>query len=249
MTCFNRIRQTATAKAFLAVGLLITASAHGYTYGPQNRAEWDGWPEYCKARYTQSLIGKNSEYARAVDSDTVARWEAQMGPCWYYLHHHCAAVLHLDRAKSARSKADRNFALQSAIKEDRGGLRYCPEANPFSANIATHMAMTYVEAGDLANATKLLDRSIRSHPEFAQAYLVKASTLRRNGKVNEALEVLSAGNAAVDGKSAELHNALGYAYLRNKEYEKAREHARLAYELGFPLPGLRQELAAAGYPL
>jgi Flp pilus assembly protein TadD len=78
---------------------------------------------------------------------------------------------------------------------------------------------------------------------------VKASLLRKAGKTTEARKVLESGNEATGGTSAEIHNALGFAYLNAKDYERARQHAREAYELGFPLPGLRDQLAAAGYPL
>ena len=48
---------------------------------------------------------------------------------------------------------------------------------------------------------------------------------------------------------AEAHYNLGLMYVDMKRYDKAREHARLAYRAGFPLPGLRRKLDAAGYPV
>jgi tetratricopeptide (TPR) repeat protein len=235
--------------AVLALGLAVATDAFGYSYGPQNRAEWDGWPEYCKARYTVSLIGGKSEFGQEIGRDTVARWQDQMGLCWRYLHHHCGAILQLNRAKTARIASDREFALNSAIKEDQLAARYCPASHPFSADIATHIAMSYVEAGDFVKATQSLDWVIQTHPAFPQSYLMKSSLLRRAGKAGAALEVLEAGDLATNGQSAEIHNAIGFAYLNAKDYEKARQHARKAYELGFPLPGLRDKLADAGYPL
>ena len=35
-------------------------------------------------------------------------------------------------------------------------------------------------------------------------------------------------------------------YVKKKEYEKASAHAQKAYALGFPLPGLKNKLKAAG---
>ena len=237
------------AMALLVIGLAAPAGAFAYSYGPQNRAEWDGWPEYCKVRYAVSDIGEDSEYARQISRDSVALWQSRMGLCWRYLHHHCGAILQLNRAKLAIRPADRKFALEKAIGEDRLAARFCPETHPFSADIATHMAMTYTEAGDFVSATKSVDWAIRTHPGIPQSYLVKASLLRRTGKPDEALAVLLAGNEATSGTSAEINNALGFAYLNSADHEKAREHARKAYALGFPLPGLRDQLAAAGYPL
>jgi len=34
-----------------------------------------------------------------------------------------------------------------------------------------------------------------------------------------------------------------------KDFPAAQDHARRAYELGYPLPGLRDRLARAGHPL
>lgn len=48
---------------------------------------------------------------------------------------------------------------------------------------------------------------------------------------------------------AEGHYNLGLLYVDEKNMEKAREHARAAYAAGFPLPGLKDKLARAGYPL
>ena len=36
------------------------------------------------------------------------------------------------------------------------------------------------------------------------------------------------------------------SHLKKKEYEKASAHAQKAYALGFPLPGLKNKLKAAG---
>lgn len=249
MACSNPSRYPTFARALLALGLLAAGAAHGYSYGPENRAEWDGWPEYCKARYTVTDIGEDTEFARQIAPDTVLLWQQRIGQCWSYLHHHCGALLQLNRAKSARRSADRRFALDSAIKEDRLAARHCPATDPFAATIATHMALSLAEAGSSAKALESLDWAIQAHPSNPQPYLVKSSLLRKAGKVDEARAVLESGNEATAAGSAEIHNALGFAYLGAKDFEKARLHARKAYELGFPLPGLRDQLAAAGYPL
>lgn len=71
------------------------------------------------------------------------------------------------------------------------------------------------------------------------AYLL---TLRRD---KEALEQLEAAVAVQPGHAAGWYN-LGLARLRMKAYPGALEAAHKAYAMGFPLPGLRQQLKAAG---
>lgn len=50
-------------------------------------------------------------------------------------------------------------------------------------------------------------------------------------------------------ESAEAHYNYGLLLTDMERYDPAREHARTAYELGYPLEGLRRQLASAGYPL
>ena len=51
----------------------------------------------------------------------------------------------------------------------------------------------------------------------------------------------------VDEQSMEAHYNLGLLYLRLEKFSESLEHARIAYGLGYPLPGLKQKLASAGY--
>ena len=45
---------------------------------------------------------------------------------------------------------------------------------------------------------------------------------------------------------AEAHYNLGLLYVKQKEFELAVQSARKAYDLGFPLQGLRRQLDRAG---
>lgn len=49
--------------------------------------------------------------------------------------------------------------------------------------------------------------------------------------------------------SAEAHYNYGLLLTDMERFSEAREHARRAYEQGYPLEGLRRRLAAAGHPL
>ncbi len=47
----------------------------------------------------------------------------------------------------------------------------------------------------------------------------------------------------------EIHYNLGLVLFKLKDYKAARDHARQAYDLGYPLPGLKNMLENAGYSL
>ena len=55
--------------------------------------------------------------------------------------------------------------------------------------------------------------------------------------------------ASLDSNNPEVQYNLGLVLFRLGDYTAARNHARRAYSLGYPLPGLRNLLAEAGYPL
>jgi tetratricopeptide (TPR) repeat protein len=52
----------------------------------------------------------------------------------------------------------------------------------------------------------------------------------------------------IDPDSADAHYNLGLMYLNQRNYVKANAEAQIAYGAGYPLPGLAEKLAAAGYP-
>jgi tetratricopeptide (TPR) repeat protein len=91
--------------------------------------------------------------------------------------------------------------------------------------------------------------AIAAHPGVSEGYAGAALVYRDRGDVANARRMLETGNEAAGGASAELHYFLGLTLIDAKNYEKAQEHARRAYELGYPLPGLANKLAAVGYPL
>jgi tetratricopeptide (TPR) repeat protein len=68
-------------------------------------------------------------------------------------------------------------------------------------------------------------------------------------RYGDALKVLEKADQVSDGKSAEIPYFLGLVLFDLKRYDEARENARRAYSLGYPLPGLANKLARAGYPL
>jgi tetratricopeptide (TPR) repeat protein len=245
----SSVLRIAAVSLLVVVAQIPAETASAFSYGPESQAEWDGWPMVCKVRFTVSLEGRNSWRANSYPAETVQRWADQYGECWGMLHHHCAGILFLQRAKFARSKPERQFDLNSALQQHEASLKRCPNSNRQFSVALTHMGMVYTESREFQKARKMFDDAIALHPDYEGAYLAKGIMLKRSGKREESLETLLAGSAATQGSSAELENALGLAYFDGKQFEKAREHARRAYALGYPLPSLRDKLAEAGFPL
>jgi len=89
-----------------------------------------------------------------------------------------------------------------------------------------------------------LERARIFRPQQAHIPYLRALYLHQLGKLNDALTWYTEA-LRMNGQSAEVHYNAGLAYLDSGNYEKALEHANKAYELGFPLPGLRNRLSAA----
>jgi Flp pilus assembly protein TadD len=69
--------------------------------------------------------------------------------------------------------------------------------------------------------------------------------LLKAGQVDQATEQLKeAHNLQPDNPT--INYNLGLLYVQRKNYEEAKNYAKKAYELGFPLPGLKNQLMQAG---
>jgi len=240
------------AHAVLVAGIVLpTAPAWPqatFNFYPTD-AEWGTMPPYCQARYVLSSSGERSRFVALVSLEKINYWKEQFSPeCWGMLHHYCAGVVHLSRSKVGMSDRDRKWELYLAEDEFNYATKHCPSTDPFSANVATQIAMVYAAQGRAADATSALKRAVSTHPDYDGAYIAQSILLKKAGDVAESRQVLLQGVEATGG-TAELHYALGLSYFESKDYEAAREHARKAYALGYPIPGLRDRLKKVGYPL
>lgn len=240
------MRSLSVRGGLLALACFATWTVQAYDFVP-TEAEWQAWPQYCQARYVMFPPGDTSEFRNRVAPESIQKWSAVFGTCFGGVHHYCTGLAKFGRA-SATSK-DRDFMLRQAIDEHVYVQRTCPRDNPFWSDNQSHLAMVLWAAGGKQQAMEAVDVAIKAHPDYDGAYIAKSILLKRAGQISQSRSVLIDGNNATKGESAELQYALGLSYLDAKQYEEAREHARKAYELGYPLPGLRDKLRTAGYPL
>lgn len=89
------------------------------------------------------------------------------------------------------------------------------------------------------------DRAIRFAPDDGTVRALYANYLQALGRVDEALKLFDSA-LELSPEDATIHYNAGLLYLKRHDYEKAREHARKAYDKEFPLPGLKNKLVEAG---
>ncbi|MEO0974137.1 MAG: tetratricopeptide repeat protein [Pseudomonadota bacterium] len=88
-------------------------------------------------------------------------------------------------------------------------------------------------------------RAVAWAPQDGIARAVLALYLEHTGETEEALSQFARAVELVP-QNAEAHYNYGLMLIRHKDYETALVHAKRAYELGHPLPGLRNLLERAG---
>lgn len=89
------------------------------------------------------------------------------------------------------------------------------------------------------------ERAIRFKPNDGTVRAIYSNHLLKLGKSDEALEQLKEA-INLQPENPTHHYNLGLLYMQKKDYEQAKIYAKKAYEAGFPLPGLKNQLMQAG---
>lgn len=134
--------ESGTARRLLAsaivAGALMPVTAFAYHFKP-TPAEWAMWPDYCKARYVTTSVGKNSPYAGTFPPAMVENWKKRLGNQTYtHVHHYCASLVYLQRAGSAPTNQERNYLLRLAEGDCNYTLKRIPPTSPIYREVVGH---------------------------------------------------------------------------------------------------------------
>ncbi len=245
----GRVRGVALA----AVLGLFAGAAEG-AFFPPSEAEWATWPDYCKARHTSIEIYAVPKYKRRVSNEMRQKWRTLLGDqTWTNIHHGCQAILHIARAERMRGAqatvAQRQkfeWELKQADQEATYSLNRTPPDHPVYHYMDSILARVTYLRGNKVEAIARLRSIVSKAPDQADMVATLALYLYREKSYAEARDVLLSGLKHVETPSAEMHYFLGLTYVKLKNWDAAREQARKAYALGYPLPGLKNKLRAAG---
>jgi Tfp pilus assembly protein PilF len=129
-----------------------------------------------------------------------------------------------------------------------GDLDYTLRAVPNHPAALDAVARYFINGGSAGRywtAECYFDRAMRFKPDDGTVYLVYGVYLHRKKEFADAerqylraLELL--------GESADAHYNIGLLYVDMDDLEKAKQHALKAYQLGYPLPGLKKRLREHG---
>lgn len=239
-------KQDSIAKlGILAFLLALSMDVRAYNFLPTD-SEWRTWPDHCKAKYARTVVGRSSKYAGDIGPTEIAALKPWEDSGIRGLHHYCTGMIWLNRARVEGDPTERAHMLNRGRNETTFTLSRSPRASPYFAPIAVQMTTIMYEQGDFDAALTLLQSMIDAQPRNAVFYSATAVIQRELGHLSEAKETLLKGDKAVNGRSAEISYNLGLICLELGEIEDAQKYAEAAYEMGFPLQGLRSKLEKLG---
>jgi len=235
----------------LGSGLLLCAwSLNGWAYDfKPSEAEFLAWPKFCQVVYVRTTIGRSSRFSSLVSSgdQSVSSITGGLPFGGVGMHHYCAGMTWLSRARMTSNPRQRDAALNRARAETNYTLERVRPTHHFFPRTVVQMAQILYELGEMDGAFELLDEGIASKPSEPTAYGTKAILLLKQGDARGARLVLESGIRLSEHPTPNLHYNLGLVLLKLDEAESALVQAREAYRLGYPLPGLRRMLETRGY--
>jgi tetratricopeptide (TPR) repeat protein len=241
------MKRKALIGAALVLSCFFPMLAGAYSFEPTD-LEWASWPEFCRARYVTTNIGSGSRLGQRYPKGMVAAQQRAIGESSFlHVHHYCAGVIWLSRAKVEADPVRRKSYLEYANTEISYSFDRIPDVSPIYPTVAVNMARARMERGQPEDAIAAVQHAAEVQPQDPRPYIGMAVIYRDMKKLELARDALLKGDAAVGGTSAEIQYTLGLIYFELDDKEQALTYARKAYDKNYPLPGLQQKLKRAGY--
>jgi tetratricopeptide (TPR) repeat protein len=177
----------------------------------------------------------NQQYSEA------SKFGEAAGAAWHF----CAGVIYLQRAGST-SGQEREGNLKRAVAEMRFTINKIEPHHPWYPEMHIDFARAHYTSGLKKEAFSILQRLITTHPTHSLPYTALAYYLKRENQLEQAIAVLQKAPELLLNESAELNYFLGWYLMEADDAEAAVSYAKRAYALNYPVPTLRQRLAAKG---
>jgi len=127
--------------AAVTSGVLLPLAASAYSFKP-TPSEWAMWPDFCKARYVETSIGRKSPYHGTVPAAVTATAKKRIGnQAFTHVHHYCASLVYMQRATVARSGQERKHLLRQAEGDCNYSLKRTPPTSPIYREVANQCQM------------------------------------------------------------------------------------------------------------
>jgi len=242
------IRPLKKSAAALLLCVLFGAPAHAAWDFEPTALEWQAWPVYCRVQYSWVNAGFEFTYGGTVPNETVQNWRQIIGAETFTgMHHWCASMHFLNRARGESDPKLRNFELNRASEDALFSFLRADPLSPVYPNMAVTVAQIRDAMGKPDEAEEVLQRGIKAQPKRPEAYVMLAVLDRKQHKLGDARDVLKQADEATAGTSSEIQYNLGLINVELGDDAAAHANALKAYGHGYPLPGLKNMLRKAGH--
>ena len=171
------------------------------------------------------------------------RIEAEhVGGAWHY----CGGLVWLNRAIVAPDGNSKKTAYRKALLEINFTANKTPLGNPMYTEIKVNQAKAYYYNMQKDRSKKLLGNLLAEFPTMTLARIELARQHRLDKNTKQAIEILQQASAKEFEVSADLNYFLGVYQYHEGNFSAAKKYSDQAYKLGYPLPWLRNKLAAKG---
>ena len=256
----GRRRLGLPAGALLALCVLSGPAQAAWDFIP-TPLEWESWPLYCRVQYSWVNNGFEFQYGGRYSAEVVENWLKTVGKETFIgLHHYCASIHFLNRARGEPEPNMHRFELERAWTDVMYSFVRADPSSMVYPNMAVTAAQVRLEMGKPDESEEILQRGIDAQPRRPDAYVMMALLYRKQpppgckespldckrSGLQRARDVLAKANEVTAGQSAEVQYNLGLLEFELGDMDAASESAKKAYALGYPLPGLKNKLTRIG---
>ena len=213
-----------------------------------SETEFSSWPMYCQARYASlTYLSQRHAYTSNFSPTLIEQARAQLGADTFErVHHWCAGMTWLNRARLELDPKMREFQLSEAKNESVFTLQGLPAESTINPSIFVTLGQICQEQQNFTCASENFDKAIAARPTDALSYSALALMHRKRKQLDVARDVLKRGDTASGGQSAEIHYNLGLILLELGDADGALVYGQKALLEGYPLPGLKKKLMQIG---
>lgn len=229
--------------------ILFFKSNHSFAFGVKlTTVEFNLLHRTCQLFYASTNAGRRHGFATNFSEDELRKANIQAektGGAWHY----CAGVALLNRAQQTSHPIKKLGALRQSLEEIDFTARNIKPDNSMYGEVHLNRARALFQLDQTEKSREVLNKLIQTHPRYVPGYIELARQHDKQGKTNQAIDILNKVDPELQRSSADFNYFIGMYYFKTKNYEKAKYHAKAAYAMGYPLPGLRRMLREKGHAI
>jgi tetratricopeptide (TPR) repeat protein len=184
----------------------------------------------CGQPLERNAFGRPIDYTDPADQDYVKQWVEPF--------HFTPEVEGLIRGKSTDIPGDLAYVLRQIPNHHRA-------LNSMMRWQIAHGRPIDAEERLIYTIDCYFERAIEFRPNDPMLHMLLGIYFHRTKKYEDAIKAYERAESLAPD-NAEIQYNMGLALFDAKQYDLAKEHADRAYQMGYPMPGLRNKLKSVG---